>query len=108
MLQQKQASQAAIAKAWSDPDFAKTVTNGEGAQNGPGFDPNAMMSVLMSGKYGKVLPDAAGALVNGFLDRSSKVSEAAKNNAAATKDAIESYQQGLTIASNAIAPILDR
>jgi hypothetical protein len=105
--QAKLASQQAMAKAWADPDFAKTITTNAASSDAPGFDPNAMMSELMSGKYGKVLPEDAGAVVSGFLDRSSKVSETAKNNAAATSDKITAYQKTIDDLQSKMASILD-
>lgn len=105
--QNKLASQNAIIKAWSDPNFAKQITgNQQQSANGPGFDPNAMMSTLMSGKYGKVLPEDAQGIVSGFLDRSVKASEYVKNNAQAASDQFGTYQKSLGMVTDKLSSIL--
>jgi hypothetical protein len=107
--QNKVASQQAIMKAWSDPDFAKQITGSQQqgqSANRPGFDPNAMMSTLMSGKYGKVLPEDAQGIVSGFLDRSVKASEYAKNNSQAASDQLGTYQKSLGQVTDKLSSIL--
>ncbi len=93
--QNKVKSQNAMIAAWSDPKFTQEITGGtsQNAQpNGPGFDPNAMMQGLI--KRG-VLPQDANTLVNSFVDRSAKVSDTVKNNAAAAQDQINTYSKAL-------------
>lgn len=91
--QMKIASQQAMIKAWSDPDFTKEITGGEeqqptGTTPGIGFDPNAMTASLV--KRG-VLPEDAMQLTGQFVDRANKMSETAKNLGAAGADQVKIY-----------------
>jgi hypothetical protein len=106
-LQNRVKSQQAMIQAWSDPDFVKQITGGSsqnGTPNGPGFDPNAMMQGLV--QHG-VLPEDANTLVNSFVDRSAKVSETVKNNAAAASDQINTYGKSLDNLTSRLASIYD-
>jgi hypothetical protein len=107
MAQNKLASQNAMIKAWQDPGFSKEITGGgqQGQQpNGPGFDPNAMTQSLV--KRG-VMPEDAMAMTNQFVDRSAKVSEMVKNNAAAASDQIGTYQKALGTITDKLSSIMD-
>lgn len=105
MAQNKLASQQAMIKAWSDPEFMKEVsqTGSEGGAPGIGFDPNAMTSSLV--KRG-VLPEDAMQLTGQFVDRASKMSETVKNLGAAGADQISTYAKAHEQLANMLEPIL--
>jgi hypothetical protein len=106
MAQQQLASQKAMIDALSDPSFMKDIgTEGTGPRgSGLGFDPNAMTQGLI--KRG-VLPQQAIGFTNQLVDRSAKVSEAAKNNASAVSETAGAYQKGMDALSQKMSDILD-
>jgi hypothetical protein len=101
--QNKLNSQQALIKAWSDPDFASTVTGGTGKDVAgavgfePGFDPNSMVKALV--KRG-VLPEDAMGQAASFLELS-------KNLSAKTKDDLANYKDSHQQLANLLAPITD-
>lgn len=102
--QQKLASRQAMVKAWSDPDFASSVTGSTGKDIAPaigfepGFDPKGMIRTLV-GKY-KVMPEDAMAQAASFLELS-------KNLSLKTKDDISNYKTAHEELSKLLTPIPD-
>ena len=100
-MQLQQQSQAAMVKAWSDPDFASTVTGSTGKDIAgkvgfePGFDPNAMVKSLVSKG---VLPKDAMAQAASFLELS-------KNLSLKTKDDLSNYKDAHQQLANLLSPI---
>ena len=106
-MKNKVKSQQGMIAAFSDPDFVKQVTGGtsqNGQTNGPGFDPNAMLQILL--KHG-VLPEDANPVVNSYVDRSAKVSDTVKNNAAAAQDQIGTYSKAIDNLTQRLSSIYD-
>lgn len=102
--QRKLASRQAMVKAWSDPDFASSVTGSTGKDIAPaigfepGFDPKGMIRTLV-GKY-KVEPEDAMAQASSFLELS-------KNLSLKTKDDLSNYKSAHEELSKLLTPIPD-
>src|SRR5258708_16492438 len=77
VAQQEQQSQAAMVKAWSDPEFSKKITGGDKSDaSGLGFDPDAMTQELISRG---VMPKDALAMTQEWVKRSQTIAGTQKD-----------------------------
>lgn len=105
MQQNQLASQQAMIKAWSDPDFLKSITSGDAADSsGMGFDPDAMTKQLISKG---VLPQDAIKMTQSFVDRSAKIADIHKANAQAGEAESAQFTKAHEELANRLSPILD-
>lgn len=105
MLETEKNSQQAMIKAWSDPDFLKTLTGSDKAQSsGLGFDPDAMTAGLVSKG---VLPKDAMATTQSFVERSQKIAATQKDVAQTGEANASIREKGMKILADKIGGVLD-
>lgn len=102
----EQQSNAAMVKAWSDPDFTKKITgDGSNAESsGLGFDPDAMMKELISRG---VSPNAAMAQTQDFIKRAQMIATTQKDIAQTGEANAAQRAKGMKILADKIGSILD-
>lgn len=104
-MQLEQQSQAAMMKAWSDPEFTKKITNPDAAEaSGLGFDPDAMTKELIG--RGVTPKDALG-MTQEFVKRSQAIATTQKDVAQKNEAEGALRDKGMKILADKIGSILD-
>lgn len=104
-MQIEQQSQAAMMKAWSDPDFTKKITNPDKSEaSGLGFDPDAMTQELISRG---VIPKDALATTQEFVKRSQAIADTQKAVAQTGEAEAAQRTKGMKVLADKIGSILD-